>query len=343
MHIDILCQDGSPLRISLKSIWGDRTRVGVGGAELALLTMCEEWHKAGHEVVLYNNPIDPNGSPFEQRSISTFEGKSKRDVLIIFRSPNPRGVIADGLKVWWSTDQYTTGDFGKFSSYVDKIVCISEHHKNYFEDYYNIKKAIVIDLPVRVNDFPNGISKIPNRLIFTSVPDRGLVFLRRMWPQLKQEIPDLSLTITSDYRLWGAGPPMNEQHRLHWIGQEGARFLGAIPRKDLIEEELKAQILAYPCLYDELFCISCGEAMVAGAYPITSSIGALGTTNMGTVIQGHPQDYNFPSRFMKEIVSLLKNPDKLKEEQRIVRKKAIERFHPDNILRQWEERVFDVT
>ena len=340
MKVEILINDGSPIGVTMKTLWGERSKIGVGGAELALLTMCEAWHNAGHEVILYNSPRDPYGSPFEQRNISDFDPKKNRDFVIIFRSPNPKGLVSKGLKFWWSTDQFTVGDFRSFSHHVDKIICISEFHQKYFEKTYGINGSIIIDLPVRVNDYIEPQAKIPNRLIFTSIPDRGLQFLRHAWPQLKKEVPDLSLVITSDYRLWGADGPRNEKHRVHWIGQKDVKFLGAITRQELIQHELEAQILAYPCLYDELFCISCAEAQVAGAYPITSSIGALETTNMGTIIHGHPQDIGFLTRFTKEIVELLNNPDELKKKQDEVKQKATERFHPDNILKQWNSLVF---
>ena len=38
--IHVLANDGSPLGVTEKSIFGEDGRVGVGGAELALLTMC---------------------------------------------------------------------------------------------------------------------------------------------------------------------------------------------------------------------------------------------------------------------------------------------------------------
>ena len=41
MKIEILCRDGSPLGVTEKSINGDDGRLGVGGAELALLTLCK--------------------------------------------------------------------------------------------------------------------------------------------------------------------------------------------------------------------------------------------------------------------------------------------------------------
>ena len=43
-------------------------------------------------------------------------------------------------------------------------------------------------------------------------------------------------------------------------------------------------------LLHELFCIAVAESQVAGAFPVTSDVGSLGTTNMGRVIHGHPSD-----------------------------------------------------
>ena len=96
--IHFLTNDGSPLGPTSKTIWGDHQRIGLGGAEIAMITLCEEWTKAGHEVVLYNNPWETNASPFEQRSIDSFRPEDDRDILIIFRSPNHRVGNAVGQK-----------------------------------------------------------------------------------------------------------------------------------------------------------------------------------------------------------------------------------------------------
>jgi glycosyltransferase involved in cell wall biosynthesis len=345
MNIDVLCNDGSPLGITTKDLWGKGRRgVGVGGSEYALLTMCEQWHRAGHRVRLYNDPLDPEGSEFEQLPIGAFQPKDKRrDVVVIFRSPNDRGVVADGLKVWWSCDQYTIGSFKDFAPFVDKIVCISDFHADYFRRTYQITDAEVIDLPVRLHDLENkSVERVPNKLIFTSVPDRGLNFMRDAWHRIKMSNEKASISITADYRLWGLIEPRNEKFRMQWLGMQDVHFLGAVPRARLIEEQLSADIFAYPNIYDELFCVSCAEAQVCGAYPVTSGIGALSTTNMGTIIGGDPRDgrSTFLRKFTERILEYLDNRDVLEERREEIRKKAIERFSPDTILKQWDEKIF---
>lgn len=346
MKIDVLCNDGSPLGVTLKDLWGEGNRgIGIGGSEYALLTMCEEWHKAGHEVVLYNNPVTPYGSPFEQRAIHDYDPGSPRDALIIFRSPSTKSIATcNCLKVWWSCDQYTIGDFAEFSRTVNKIVCISNFHSNFFRDFYRINNSIVIDLPVRIQDIKDAeeVQKVPKKVIFTSVPDRGLNALNGLWAAIQDRCPDVSLIITSDYRLWGVDE-RNWEYRERWQGRKNVFFLGAVMRKQLIGHQLESQILAYPCIYDELFCISVAEAQCCGIYPVTTGVGALATTNMGKIVPGHPRhDGGFGVEFVDTIVNLLNgDPQELARLQQETKEKAIARFDPVNILRQWHEKVFD--
>ena len=341
--IDILCRDGSPLGVSMSSLWGE-DQTGVGGSEYALLTLCEEWQKAGHHVRLYNDPRNPQSSPFEQLATGEFHPPDKRDVLINFRSPNEKAIVAYGLKVWLSCDQYTIDSFKDFAPYMDKIVCISPFHQRYFKEQYGIENTLSIDLPVRVHDLDGmEVEKVKNRLIFTSVPDRGLPYLREAWDIVKKEIPDASLVITSDFRLWGLDMPLNEKFRVPWIGCEDVWFAGAIKRQKLLEEQLKADLFTYPCVYDELFCVSLAEAQVCGAYPITSELGALKTTSLGTLISGDPRDprSGFVKRFSDAIIEELSNHDVLASKQQNIKEEALERFHPDNILTQWQTEVFE--
>ena len=341
MKIDLLCNqepNGSFNGVTSKTVWGDDHRIGVGGAELALITLAEEWTKAGHNVVLYNNPWEENASIFEQRPVVAFDPNADRDVIINFRSPNVSTVPAKGLKVWWSTDQRSVGDYAKFAGYVDKIVCISSFHAEYFAHTYGIENAIVIDLPVRIDDFNFDIQKVRNRIIFTSVPDRGLHNLWRMWARIQKAIPNVTLVITSDYRLWGAGSN-NEGYRVKWMTQKGFEFLGAVNRARYLEELMKAELFLYPCNYDELFCISVAEAQFAGAYPITSTIGALKTTNMACQIDVDASDQRNDLAFIDNAASLLNDAD-LGMYSFKISEMARKRFSPENILAQWDEKVF---
>lgn len=344
--IHVLANDGSPIGVTEKSIFGEDGRAGVGGAELAILTLCKGWHDAGYEVVFFNDPKMSNGSCFEHRRIDDFHPHDNRDILINFRSPSPEKVLhAKGKKIWFSCDQMTIGDYRSFAPMVEKIVTISPFHSKYFQDMYGINNSIAIDLPVRTWEYErNDIQKVSHRCIFTSIPDRGLMQLHAAWPRIVKEVPDATLVITSDWRLWveWANEEMTKDYRLAYSRQPNVTYLGAVNRTRLIEEQLKAELQLYPCVYDELFCISVAESQVAGVYPITSDCGAVKTTNMGTVLSGNVHSPEWMDKFVETAVMYLKDePNLIHEHSKMIQHSALNRFSLEVILEQWEKEVFN--
>jgi glycosyltransferase involved in cell wall biosynthesis len=345
MKLHVLANDGSPLGVTTKSIWGQDGRFGVGGAELAILTLCEGWQERGYDVTFYNNPNEGGASSFKQKTLGEFDPSEDRDVLIIFRSPNERVRGAKGKRVWFSTDQFTVGNFATFSQEVEKIVTISPFHDKYFRDMYGIFNTTVIDLPVRINDYKSRShdhKKQSKKCIYTSVPDRGSVALRAAWALIHREVPEASLVLTSDWRLWN--PEIDQSVILPWklpfASLPNVSYIGAVKRDELIQHQLEADLLLYPCTYDELFCITVAEAQVAGAIPITSKFGAVETTNeFGVQIPGIPTEPVFVEAFVDAAVRRLQYPY-LREEQIEMQQKAEERFSLDRILQQWEDEVF---
>lgn len=339
--IHVLCNDGSPLKVTMNSIWGKDGRFGVGGAELALLTMCEGWHNRGYDVTLYNNPHEGGVGPFAQKTLDEFDPLENRDHLIVFRSPNERIKEAKGKRTWWSCDQQTVGDFKAFSRRVDKIVTISPRHAEYFKTMYGIEDTITIDLPVR-DDYNGNVEKVSKRCIYTSIPDRGAMQLNAAWALIIRDVPDASLILTSDWRLWDADIDKSclTPYQLPFARLPNVTYAGAVKRDKLIGYQMSADLLTYPCVYDELFAIAVAEAQVAGAIPITSQFGALKTTNeFGIQIEGSPYEPDFIEKFVKATVSLLNDPC-LKERQEEMKFKAKARFALDRILDLWDEKVF---
>lgn len=336
--IHILCRDGSPLGVSEESIHGKDGRMGVGGSELALLTMCAAWQYYGNDVTLYNDPKEAGKSSFRQLPVDAFDPNEDRDILINFRSPNPKTGASKGKKIWWSCDSHTIDDYRAFRSQVDKVVCISPHHAKYFREMYGIDDAVSIDLPVRVWEYPKNSGKRPKRCIFTSMPDRGLIQLSKVWPRIVSEVPDAELVITSDWRLWTeqASENWTRDYKLAFAPQPKIIYLGAVKREELVTIQSSADLHIYPCTFEEQFCIAVAESQVAGAFPVTNDIGALSTTNMGRVIHGNANDPAWQDVFVKNVLELLTDP-KLSQKQEWVSEVARKRFSIEKILGKWEE------
>ncbi len=340
--IDVLANDGSPLGVTEKSIYGTANRIGVGGAELALLTLCAGWQFYGNQVTLYNNPNEGGASSFSQKTLDEFDPNADRDVLVVFRSPNQRAQGAKGKHVWWSCDQYTVGDFRTWAPWAEKIVCISPYHQQHFKNVYGIYNTEYIDLPVRTWEYKGKENKRPKECIFTSMPDRGLMPLHAAWARIAAKVPDAHLTITSDWRLWSetADPYATSPFRLAFSGLPNVSYLGAVGRKALVEAQMQAELHLYPCTYEELFCISVAESQVAGAFPITSGYGALRSTNMGLWITGTPTQPDFVDLFVDKAVEFLSDDALRKRSREYVREVAMKRFSLEHIIEQWDK-VFD--
>lgn len=339
MKIDLIANDGSPIGVTPADIYGK----GVGGAELAMMSLMETFANRGHEVRVYNDPVrggDFDGVKYVSRN--SFNPREARDVLIVFRSPNPLliGALAR-KKIWWSMDQYTIGSFASLAELVDLCITISPFHTQHHVEQYRIEQHKLghIDLGVKIEDYDQNIKKVEGRMIWCSIPDRGLQILHAAWPLIKREIPSASLVITSDYSLWGSSPAISK-HRLNWAGMDGVDYMGKIPRDELVKQQLEAEIMPYPCVYNELFCISVAECQVAGALPVTSTLGALPTTNsFGITVRG---DLTNPlvlqQSFVDRVVGLMKQDRPYLEERRkTMRIGAKIRFDWNTIAEQWEK------
>jgi glycosyltransferase involved in cell wall biosynthesis len=339
MKIDLICNDGSPLGVTPEDIHSR----GVGGAEMAMMSLMEAFARRDHKVCVYNDPRPPGvygGVEYQTRK--SFNPRAARDVLIVFRSPNPLliGALAKKFKVWWSTDQYTVGSFKSLSALVDYCVTISPYHTDYHKKTYGIPEDRIghIDLGVRLDDYNQDVKKIENRLIYCSVPDRGLMILHAAWPLIKREVPNASLTITSDYTLWGVGAN-DVHHRLNWAGMAGVTYLGKVSRAELVKLQMEAEVHAYPCTYEELFCLSVAECQVAGAYPVTTGLGALPTTNAyGLCVKGElTNPMTLQNNFVDRIASLLRaERPYLEQARKTMIVAARMRFNWDTIAGRWE-------
>lgn len=346
MKIDIYCNDGSPLHIIPQDIYGR----GVGGAELALFSWSEEMAKRGHQVRIFNDPREVGfHNDVEFRPCAQFSPEEKRDVFVAFRSPNRYTRIVNKnddstVRLFWSCDQQTTGDFrSQMFPFVDRVVCISPYHVDYFKRNYQISENKVgyFDLGVRLDDYNHSsIEKKKGQCIFCSIPERGLDVLKVMWPSIVRVVPRAELIITSDYRLWGAPSEGNHKHKLAWLHKENVKFLGAIPRKELVQYQLSSDLHVYPSTYEEMFCISSAECQVAGAYSITSNTGALRDTNeFGLVLEGGPMVSGWVDKFAEQVINHLSNPKELEKKQKESARLARLRFDWSIICEKWEHLI----
>ena len=287
---------------------------GVGGSEATLICLTRELAKKGYLVEVYNGTKrEGKYNNVYWYNISHLDTDIYTDIFILYRDyhASVKNMYC-GTKVFFSHDQWTSNNWETdIFPYIDIMFCVSEYHKKYITEHYSIKATKIAIMSNGLNgyDYENIPEKIPGKMIFCSVPKRGLDYILKWFPEIKREVPHATLWITSDYTLWGGTDPDNAVQRQTASEMQayGVHYLGKLPRKEMVKHQLESEVMPYTCDYPENFCISALECMAAGAIPVTSDIGALKSTvgDGGIVIDCLPSHENYKKQFIDSVVKLL--------------------------------------
>jgi GT2 family glycosyltransferase len=328
-------------RSSYGFIPSDYEGKGVGGAEGSLILFAKEMARKGYLVEVYNSTTrtgEYDGVYYHH--ISQFQWWVYCDFFILFRAPERVLPYVNALyKIFWSCDQYTAGNWRKeIFPHVDKVVAISDYHAKYIEFVYgDVVNLTTIELGVNRQDYEKEIPKEDGKIIFCSVPRRGLMRMVQYFPEIKQRVPSAQLYITSDYTLWGLDYPDNAEFVDALASRDGVHFLGKVSRKELVHHQMTSEVMAYSCEYEECFCIAAMECIAAGAIPVTTDLAALKTTvdDSGILISNMPGDPKYDKMFVDSVVELLTDKDKSSELRVKGRKRALLKYDWNAVTENW--------
>tara|TARA_B100002019_G_scaffold227049_1_gene200149 strand:- start:179 stop:1288 length:1110 start_codon:yes stop_codon:yes gene_type:complete len=193
---------------------------------------------------------------------------------------------------WYRGKLMDENEVKMWVSKLDGVVGVSNYHMN---EYVKPRfKALgytpqqlntyihSIDNAIDLNDYKNVpfTSKIKDRIIWTSSPDRGLKLILDNWLEWKTKIPSLSLEICCPpYAVDWFKDDISELPDVNWQGNRCPR--------DLKIEILKAEYWIYSSDYSETYCISALEMMMGNVKIITNGTGNLKnlvTEDRGTIV-----------------------------------------------------------
>lgn len=132
-----------------------------------------------------------------------------------------------------------------------------------------------------------AIPRNPNKLIYASSPDRGLIqCLLPMWPDIRKLCPDAELHVfygLQNLEILKERDPARAG-QCQWMLDQcnrakdmpGVIWRGRVSQPVLYREWLSAGIWFYPSDFQETFCIAAAEAMCGGAIPITTTTWGIG-------------------------------------------------------------------
>jgi glycosyltransferase involved in cell wall biosynthesis len=134
--------------------------------------------------------------------------------------------------------------------------------------------------------FQGSEDRDPDRLIWTSNPNRGLANAVRIFRQLRRRYPALTLHIYGRSAVygWGTEDPLHERFFLPDADEPGVVLHDPLPKPQLARELMKSWCMPYFSTWPETFSLACTEAQCAGVPVLATPYGALPDTVRGGVL-----------------------------------------------------------
>lgn len=272
---------------------------GLGGSETAAVKLAEALDEQGYSVTVYADTDEMAFGQVAFRRHDTFDQLEPVDLLVVSRAPHifDRPHKAKRACLWMHDTDYGPGALEVGServSRIDAIMVLSKWHRLHVMDMYGLggSKVLVTGNGIEPSYFTKGFQGIgfdrnTHRAIFSSSPDRGLDFLLRVWPMVRDRVEDAELFYCySDVysAVAKTNPKLREFHErcLMLSSQPGVVNLGSLPQPGLAAAMRECGVWCAPSYnsmlgvqFNETFCIGAVEAAAAGCRRIISAWGAL--------------------------------------------------------------------
>jgi glycosyltransferase involved in cell wall biosynthesis len=304
---------------------------GVGGSETYIIEMARHIQKRGdYQVVVFCNTPDQRTDTFEGvefrhlNQYTAFIGAHyvKHCIVSRFSEYLPvtfKGHVENAYLV--VHDLTPSGVVIPVDPKLKKVFCLTEWHVDYFTQIYPELRAITepfyygIDMDRFAKDVL--VQKVPYQFIYSSFPNRGLLPLLQMWPQIVTRQPQASLDIFADVNgTWVnnvAGDQMKvirallEQYKSR-PGGLNITYHGWVSKATLAAAWQKADIWFYPCTFMETFCLTALEAAMSKTLVITNDLAALQNTaaeGRAVIVPGDPTTNEWKNAALKQVFSYM--------------------------------------
>ena len=227
------------------------------------------------------------------------------------------------------------------------IFCLTEWHVEYFlslfPDFKDITKPFYYGIDIESFEKVNKTEIIPYKFIYSSFPNRGLLELLEMWPEIYNKYPCATLHLHTDVNgVWVNSVAKEKMDKIKNIlkeyktrGENGLNIVyhGWTNKKDLYESWCSSDVWFYPCNFAETFCLTALEAAVSKTLCISSNLAALQNTvgDRGILIEGNTSSLEWKESALYRLFSVLENK-KLKDD-------LIEKNYNWVIKQSWENRA----
>ena len=312
-----------------------------------------------------------------QRTVIPFTPKHLYDQV---KQPAPRDYNPDWftqfhkpniLKILWMQDTFIWGDTLLeplvLDGYIDEIFNLSDWHIAYTTNCTHGPRRIYEVLKDRIFHTRNGINKWidevdikakdPNLFVYNASITKGMEpLVTKIWPKLKQHLPDAKLKIVGGYYDFKNEPdtPYKKQWQSLYESaktEPSIEFTGIIPQPEIAKLLAKASYMLYPGAYPETSGISSIESIAHNTPIIGTRFGAMAES--GTESASYFIDYAiepnslYPwintdeqvDKFVNLILSVVRNP--YLHQQKMYACNAVKDICTwDTIALQWKQHLY---
>lgn len=321
------------------------------------------------------------GRPFDvvisQRTVIPFTPKHLYDQV---KQPAPRDYNPDWfsqfqkpevLKILWMQDTFIWGDHLLeplvLDGYIDEIFNLSDWHIAYTTNCSHGPRRIYEVLKDKIFHTRNGINrwidevdikaKDPNLFVYNASITKGMEpLVKKVWPKLKQYLPDAKLKIVGGYYDFKGEP--DTPYKKQWQelyesakNEPSIEFTGIIPQPEIAKLLAKASYMLYPGAYPETSGISSIESIAYNTPIIGTRFGAMAES--GTESASYFIDYAiepnslYPwintdvqvDRFVNKVLEVVRNP--YLHQQKMYACNAVKDICTwDTIALQWKQHLY---
>jgi FkbM family methyltransferase len=374
-----LCYDGTTL-----------SKHGLGGSESAVILIAKELSNIGFDVTVVNNCIDgahsSNGIYDGVRYIDNKDAHQHYeiyDAAIVSRSVRPflensayPFIPTATKRILWLHDTFIDGDQIVenliVSGVIHHVFTLSDFHTNYIlncdhgarRNFEVLKKYIFQTRNGAVTYLPEVDlnKKNRNHFVFNASSTKGLLpLVDRIWPLIKQQLPNAHLTVIGGFYRFreGAAPDQQQTVVQQYAERQDLKdldvtFTGVVPQRRVAEILANAYMMLYPGAFPETFGISTLESLLYNTPLVTTRFGALEETAIADAcffidyaIEPNSlfPNINIDSQvklFVEKVIEVYNNPYLYQQKQNACNVvKDIAGW--DSVARQWQQFLYKVT
>lgn len=293
---------------------------GMGGSETWAAELAAEFSRRGHQVFLFGDCQEPH---IDRDGVAYIPHQEMEDtllydwldVLICSRTVEPvRKKNLHASQVWVMIHDVFISQDPKVHEKVDWRIkgyaYLSDWHKDFLIQHHGLNPAKMwltmngvnsglydwrkfmessgyhFNPPTGYWDFQGLGSPKKNQSVYSSSPDRGLLQLLQILPEIREVVPDFKLLVAYGFHNWESAAKQrnNPQEMAHiaeikrLMNQPGVEYLGRIDKKTLARHQMQSKVWLYPTWFSETFCITAVENGLAKNAIVSTDLAGLQTT-----------------------------------------------------------------